>query len=188
MPRKQPQLEAPLPTTDNSQEPTEPATGTTDCIEYIGTAFIKDSPPLTPFRAFIATAPLKQIILILTQMGKFQGDPWLMKMPYAVWDGDAYCEVYGSGGDTINLKIQRGKSKFDNAKLQFSKVEEELRFARGQVRKIQHSVNMGDEGRLNDLLKYQQMETQLCADLNDFQAIIDNPDIETYSFKLEECV
>jgi hypothetical protein len=177
-----------LPTTDNSQEPTEPATGTTDCIEYIGTAFIKDSPPLTPFRAFIATAPLKQIILILTQMGKFQGDPWLMKMPYAVWDGDAYCEVYGSGGDTINLKIQRGKSKFDNAKLQFSKVEEELRFARGQVRKIQHSVNMGDEGRLNDLLKYQQMETQLCADLNDFQAIIDNPDIETYSFKLEECV
>jgi hypothetical protein len=49
-------------------------------------------------------------------------------------------------------------------------------------------VNMGDEGRLNDLLKYQQMETQLCADLNDFQSIIDNPDIETYSFKLEECV
>lgn len=144
--------------------------------------------PLTPFREFLATRPMTQVGLLISQVGKMKGESLYLKAPHCTRDKDgAYIEGYQSGGDTVNLIVQYGKSVFDDAKLKITDAINDLDYSRKQLAKVENEIARGQEGRRGDLAKFESEVVRLQALVNDYQEIIDNPQIEHFTFKLEDC-
>lgn len=162
-----------------ADEPTVSAI--TECVyEYTS--------PFTPFREFLATRPLDQVNLLIAQVGKMRGEPLYLKAPqFSRTKDGVYTETYSSGGDTVNLFVQTEKSKHDDAKMEFPRVKDELEYAVSQMGKVNREIERGEMGRLEDLAKFESQAIELRAKLNDLQRLIDNPKIERFAFKLDEC-
>lgn len=140
---------------------------------------------LTRFREFLATRPLPIVNALLSEANYLKG--YGGKPMRVSRFEETYIETYPSGGDTVNILLQKGKSKVDDAIKNKPGVEDKLEFATRQAGKIQNELARGSEGRRADLEKYESEIVTYRAQLDDLKAIIDNADIERISFHIDEC-